>query len=67
MMNKFRKSLKSKDNFFPELDEEEYGMSEGCCFFHDEDELKRFVDIDDDEESKGYFDNYDNEEQEDFL
>lgn len=52
MMNNYRKTWMKKDSFLAELNDEEFGFSKGCCLFHDQDELKEFIDVDDDEDIK---------------
>ncbi|MFX1324044.1 MAG: hypothetical protein ACFE8N_03745 [Promethearchaeota archaeon] len=47
MMNNLKKYWLHKKTLSPELDDEEYSISDGCCFFHDKDELRSFSDIDD--------------------
>ncbi|MHA2337678.1 MAG: hypothetical protein ACXACX_10255 [Candidatus Hodarchaeales archaeon] len=66
-MSNFRKYWKKKEALLPERNNEEYGFSKGCCFFHDEEELKRFNDIDDDKELKESNDTDDEEELGDYF
>ena len=63
-MSNFRKPWKIMGSLLHGINDEEYGISKGCCFFHDEDELNRFNDIDDEEELKEFDDTYDEEELE---
>ncbi len=46
------KTWKKTEENILKMNEEEYGISNGCCFFHDMDELLGFTDIDDEEEVK---------------
>ncbi|MFX0004597.1 MAG: hypothetical protein ACFE9C_11175 [Candidatus Hodarchaeota archaeon] len=48
-MKQWKKFLISKGDDPQEVDEEdEYRISDGCCYFHDQEELNEFNDIDDD-------------------
>ncbi|MFX1574590.1 MAG: hypothetical protein ACFFB0_17755 [Promethearchaeota archaeon] len=48
-MEKWKKLLISKGDDPQEVaEEDEYRISNGCCFFHDEKELNNFDDINDD-------------------
>ena len=58
MMKNFKKSLKKRASLISEIKNEEYGFSRGCCYFHNEDELKNFNDMEDDEELQEFDDNY---------
>lgn len=46
-MNDLKKYWLHKKTISPELDDEEFNISDGCCFFHDKEELSNFSDIDD--------------------
>ena len=67
MMTNFKKSMKRRISLLSEWNEEEYGFSKGCCYFHDEDELKSFNDIEDDEEVEESKYVYNDEELENYF
>jgi len=48
-MKRWKKVLiKNGDNPQEVVEEDEYHISNGCCYFHDQNELNEFDDIDDD-------------------
>jgi hypothetical protein len=48
-MNKFAEYLRHWREKNPDIIEEEFEISYGCCLFHDSSELSNFTNIDDDE------------------
>ncbi|MFX1310925.1 MAG: hypothetical protein ACFE9M_14000 [Promethearchaeota archaeon] len=47
MIESIKSRKRTKDTLLG-FNDEEYSIAQGCCFFHNEDELKSFDDIDDD-------------------
>jgi hypothetical protein len=49
MMNRWKRMLLIKGDDPEEvIEEDEFRISNGCCFFHDQEELDEFDNIDDD-------------------
>ncbi|MFX1589958.1 MAG: hypothetical protein ACFFC1_17585, partial [Promethearchaeota archaeon] len=48
MMKRFIKYLKNWKKSNSDINEDEYHISQGCCFFHNRSELSNFTDIKDD-------------------
>ncbi len=48
MMKRFVKYLKNWKKSNSDINENEYQISQGCCFFHNRSELSNFIDIKDD-------------------
>ncbi|MFX1492821.1 MAG: hypothetical protein ACFFBZ_00915 [Promethearchaeota archaeon] len=48
MMKRFIKYLKNWKKSSSDINEDEYQISQGCCFFHNRNELSNFTDIKDD-------------------
>jgi len=48
-MKRWKKFLiENGDNLQEISEEDDYQISKGCCYFHDQKELNEFVDVDDD-------------------
>lgn len=48
-MDKYKKSKILQRNSSSEIDEENFIFSDGCCLFHDKNEIIDFIDVDDDD------------------